>query len=79
LLDSVREAFLKLGYSVAINHPFAGTIVPLPYYTQEARVLSIMIEINRKLYMHEDTGEKGPLFARVKDDIATVASQIVQT
>ncbi|MDD4039315.1 MAG: N-formylglutamate amidohydrolase, partial [Sphaerochaeta sp.] len=79
LLDSVREAFLKLGYSVAINHLFAGTIVPLPYYTQEARVLSIMIEINRKLYMHEDTGEKGPLFARVKDDIATVVSQIVQT
>ncbi len=79
LLDSVTKAFLKLGYSVAINHPFAGTIVPLPYYTQEARVLSIMIEINRKLYMHEDTGEKGPLFARVKDDIATVVSHIGQS
>lgn len=38
-----------------------------------------MIEINRKLYMQEDTGEKGLSFARVKDDIATVVSQIVQT
>ncbi len=78
LLDSVREAFLKLGYSVAINHPFAGTIVPMAYYQQEPQVRSIMIEINRKLYMHEDTGEKGPLFARVKDDIAMVVSQILQ-
>jgi len=79
LLDSVTKAFLKLGYTVAVDHPFAGAIVPLPYYTQDARVLSIMIEINRKLYMHEDTGEKGPLFARVKDDIATVVSHIGQS
>ena len=78
LLGAVREAFLKLGYSVAVNHPFAGAIVPLPYYSQEARVLSIMIEINRKLYMHEETGEKGPFFASVKDDIATVVSHIGQ-
>lgn len=79
LLDSVTDAFLKLGYTVAVNHPFAGTIVPMAYYQQEPRVQSIMIEINRKLYMQEDTGEKGLFFARVKDDIATVVSQIVQT
>lgn len=79
LLDSVTDAFLKLGYTVAVNHPFAGTIVPMAYYHQEPQVRSIMIEINRKLYMHEDTGEKGPLFARVKDDIATVVSHIGQS
>lgn len=79
LLDTLREAFQNLGYVVAVNRPFAGTIVPMAYYQQEPRVQSIMIEINRKLYMQEDTGEKGLFFARVKDDIATVVSHIGQT
>lgn len=79
LLDSVREAFQMLGYSVAVDHPFAGTIVPMAYYHQEPRVLSIMIEINRKLYMHEATGEKGLFFPNVKADITTVVTQVLDT
>ncbi len=77
LLDTLKETFQKLGYSVAVNHPFTGAIVPLPYYSQEARVLSIMIEINRKLYMDGKTGEKGLLFAIVKENIATVLSHVL--
>ena len=38
------------GYTVAVNFPFSGSIVPLDYYRQDQRVQSIMIEISRKLY-----------------------------
>ena len=36
------------------NEPFSGTIVPLKHYRKDQRVQSLMIEINRKLYVKED-------------------------
>lgn len=41
------------GFSVKINSPFSGTIVPLRYYRTEPKVFSIMIEVNRKLYLRK--------------------------
>lgn len=37
--------------SVKINSPFAGALVPMKYYRQDSRVQSVMIEINRGLYL----------------------------
>ncbi len=51
LLFEVCRLFSDRGYEVAVNQPFAGTIVPLRYYGKDQRVSSIMIEINRKLYL----------------------------
>ena len=42
------------GYTVAVNFPFRGSIVPQNYYRQDQRVHSIMIEISRKLYATPD-------------------------
>ena len=39
------------GFSVSLNRPYAGSLVPLKYYRRDRRVLSLMIEINRSLYM----------------------------
>ena len=50
LTANLVYTFEKLGYSVAINTPFAGAIVPLDYYQRDQRVQSVMIEINRGLY-----------------------------
>ncbi|MFH1983429.1 MAG: N-formylglutamate amidohydrolase [Pseudomonadota bacterium] len=52
------KVFQEVGFSVAFNRPFAGTIVPMKYYRCTKAVQSIMIEINRKLYMNEETDEK---------------------
>ena len=46
----LSDAFEELGYSVAINSPFAGSLVPLDYYQKDQRVKSVMIELNRGLY-----------------------------
>lgn len=41
----------KYGYSVSIDTPYSGTIVPLSMYQKEERVKSMMIEVNRRLYL----------------------------
>lgn len=53
--DHLREQlwnhFKNKGYSIALNKPYSGTIVPLKFYEKDKRVSSIMIEVNRKLYL----------------------------
>lgn len=69
-------AFTKLNYKVGINTPFCGTIVPLKYYRQNNNVMSVMIEINRKLYMNEKTGEKNNGFNKINNDIVNVVKNL---
>jgi N-formylglutamate deformylase len=47
----------------AVDKPYAGSIVPSRWHRQDRRVLSIMVEVNRALYMDEANGEKLPDFA----------------
>jgi N-formylglutamate amidohydrolase len=54
LLEQVKSFFLSKGYNVQVNNPYSGSIVPLKHYKKDKNVKSIMIEINRKLYMQED-------------------------
>ena len=63
------NAFSELGYKVGINNPFCGTIVPLKYYGRNKNVHSVMLEINRSLYMDEIIGEKNKNFFNIKQDI----------
>ena len=39
------------GFAVKRDSPFAGTIVPMAFYEKDPRVISVMIEVNRKLYL----------------------------
>jgi N-formylglutamate deformylase len=50
------------GLTYALNRPFSGSIVPLEHYQTTPNALSIMIEVNRRLYIHEKTGEKSASF-----------------
>lgn len=52
LLHKFKSSFESFGYTVGVNTPYAGSYVPEYYYdTKDYRVRSIMVEINRKLYM----------------------------
>ncbi len=51
LVEKVRRLFENAGLKVEVNEPFSGTIVPLKFYANDRRVKSIMIEVNRKLYL----------------------------
>jgi len=50
LIRTVVATFETLGYVVAVNSPFSGTIAPLKHYHKDQRVASVMIEVNRSLY-----------------------------
>jgi len=51
LLHHLLTELTKLGYSVDINHPFEGSFVPRGLYHREPQVQSVMIEVNKRLYM----------------------------
>ena len=53
-MGGVESELQRLGYSKVRNEPLSGTIVPLKHYRKDQRVQSLMIEINRKLYVKED-------------------------
>ena len=70
LLRRAKEYFTKAGLEVAVNTPFAGTIVPEPFYSlRDKRVRSLMVEVNRCLYMDEKTGKKRESFEEVKETV----------
>ena len=75
LLSDVYRYFTDQGYEVAVNKPFAGTIVPLQYYEKEQRVSSIMIEINRRLYLYEYFS-KNERFDKIQGDITKMLRSI---
>lgn len=58
LIDFTVNYFESLGYSVLINSPHSGTIIPLDYLNKDKNVMGIMIEINKDLYMREDYSDK---------------------
>ena len=66
LLDASIDFFKTAGYTVGLNEPYSGTIVPLCYYQKDVRVQSIMLEINRKLYLKKDGNEKALEYDFVK-------------
>ncbi len=76
LLEAVLDTFSSMGYSVEINRPYSGCIVPENYYLQDKRVSSIMVELNRKLYMNEATGEKRNKLGRICIDTIEVMQML---
>lgn len=53
LVNVIKDCVGGMGYSVEENKPFSGTIVPLELYGTKVPVVSVMIEVNRRLYMDE--------------------------
>lgn len=51
VLDCMRQVFEDAGYSVGVNAPFAGALVPMAHFRKDQRVASIMIEVRRDLYI----------------------------
>ncbi|MBQ5998642.1 MAG: N-formylglutamate amidohydrolase [Treponema sp.] len=64
-------------YKTKINSPFSGSIVPLRFYGKDKRVKSIMIELNRGLYMNEKS-VKNKNFENLKKDISEIFKNIFE-
>ena len=65
LVDYLKKHIELEGYTVEINKPFSGSILPSRYMNNK-RVSSIMIEINRKIYLNEKTGKRSKQYHKTK-------------
>jgi N-formylglutamate amidohydrolase len=59
LLKVLKEKCAKNSWTVKVNQPYSGTMIPLRYYQKDTRVQSIMIEVNRGLYMIDEPMDLG--------------------
>ncbi len=69
-VDFAEKYFQRKHFSLAINRPYSGTIVPLKYFRKDKRVKSMMVEINRDLYLEEGTTKKSRRYNETKAMIA---------
>jgi len=45
----------KMGYSCELNYPYSGALVPMEfYYDENPKIQSVMLEINRRVYLNGD-------------------------
>jgi N-formylglutamate amidohydrolase len=68
-IEASKTYFENLGYSLGIDWPYSGSIVPMKYYQKDKRVTSIMLEVNRRMYLNEPTNEKSNGYKRTKEII----------
>ena len=77
LIEFIRNYFEEINLTTEINRPFKGCYVPAKFLHREKRVKSIMIKINRELYMDEVTGEKIDSFTEIRSIIRRLINQII--
>jgi N-formylglutamate amidohydrolase len=76
LPDMVERTMSRLGYSVGRNKPYAGGFITEHYGNPASGLHSIQLELNRAIYMDERRRERGPRFAQVTADFATLADAL---
>ena len=67
IIDASINYFETKGYTLGVDTPYSGSIVPMEYYQKEPRVTSIMLEVNRRLYLKENTNEKSEGYESTKE------------
>lgn len=54
LAGAFVSAFRRQGWSVSVNDPFSGALVPSSRFRTDRRVAAVMVEVNRRLYLREE-------------------------
>lgn len=66
LIHILESFFREKGYSVGIDWPYSGTITPMAFYQKNRSVHSVMLEVNRKLYLNPESNEKSGQYTETK-------------
>jgi N-formylglutamate amidohydrolase len=61
-----KKFFNEKGLSVGLDWPYSGTIVPLAQYKKNKNVQSIMLEVNRSLYLDKNTNLRSKQYLKTK-------------
>ena len=76
LAEGVAAAFRAEGFSVAFDRPYSGSLVPSALHGRDRRLLTVMIEVRRGLYVDEASGKRSAGYAALRSALerAVVAS-----
>ena len=72
----VARAFRQRGYTVAVNDPYVGQDLLREFGNPSRGHESLQIELNRALYLNEQTRELLPRANSLRDDIAEILQDI---
>jgi N-formylglutamate amidohydrolase len=78
LRDLTVDFFRAHGYSVGVDVPFRGAMVPNACFGREPRLWSVMIEVRRDLYMDEISGERHAGFARTQAVLTGLRAELLR-
>jgi N-formylglutamate amidohydrolase len=78
-VEVVEQHLRMLGYNVQRNKPYAGGFITEHYGSPGAGFHAMQIEINRALYMDEQTLEKKLAFTQVAMDLRDVVESLMRT
>jgi N-formylglutamate amidohydrolase len=76
-MEFVTKAVTSLGYTCSINFPYSGGELNSRFGNPGNGVESIMVEINKKLFMDVKTFKKKPEFGRVQADVTRILQTVV--
>ena len=75
----VCDRLRGFGYDVSYNHPYKGVELVRRYGDPAAQRHSIQVEVNRKLYMDEDTLQQHAGFERLKAHLRQLVERLLAT
>lgn len=75
-VDFVIGRLRRMGYAVAVNNPYKGVEMVRRYANPAQGRHAIQLEINRSLYMNEETLEKTAGFATLRRNMNELAADI---
>lgn len=78
LLKTAQKFFKDRCLSLNLNKPYSGSIVPMKYYLKNKNVQTIMLEINRKLYLEGSTNRKTANYSNVKNTVNAFITEIIK-
>lgn len=77
IIRFAQDILTGMGYRVALNKPYAGGYITEHYGRPAAGTHALQIEVNRGLYMNEETFEKLPAFDALAGDLERFAAAMI--
>jgi N-formylglutamate amidohydrolase len=74
-IDASVKLFAERGFRLGVDEPYSGSIVPMKHYQKNRQLKSIMLEVNRQLYLNADYS-RGPRFDEIQGIVSDFLSMI---
>lgn len=78
LMRRIADVLGRLGYRVGVNHPYQGAELIRRHGSPARGRHSVQIELNRALYMREETGAKSEAYALLVRNLRSFVAELNQ-